>query len=154
MKKLLITGGDNCYCCICGKNGDRLPVLIDTKAKTMEYLPCVGDEFCLGAICRLNDPIIFKGAWAGWKLERIDKLCRTRGYIPQHKTTYKFSNGIDEIKVQPKGNKWGKDGEFPGFGVMLDRIETNDKIIYELVDKYESPKKTGWKFIIRKTERS
>jgi len=49
MKKIYITGGDNCYCCECGGLCDRTVMEIDTERKTLKYID--GRGLCLGKYC-------------------------------------------------------------------------------------------------------
>lgn len=97
MKKIIITGGDNCYCCHCGGVADRLVMELDTDAKTLRYIDMSG--FCLGKYC-----------WRTGVLADGTELFK--GYDNKVRA---FRNG-EEIPVSVRHSKWGKDGEYGSYG--------------------------------------
>lgn len=97
MVKIIITGGDNCFCCACGGVCDRLVMEEDTKAKTLKYID--GRGLCLGQYCTrcytCED---------GTELRRDGSKWRA------------YRNG-EELPCAVRGSKWGKDCEYRGRGV-------------------------------------
>ena len=94
MKKIIITGGDNSYCCYCGGVGDRAVMEEDTDAKTLKYIH--GGELCLGKYC-----------WREMTLEDGTELRRDWGTGKVRA----YRNGV-ELPCVVRNQKWGKDGEF------------------------------------------
>ena len=138
MRKVYITGGDNCYCCECGGVCDRLAILVDTEKKTLEYLPC--PEMCRGKWCwfRQGYRHYMRGnRWAGWYIER-------RG--SDRHPLYIFTDGATELPVVVKKNKWGKDGEYGNWGIARRIGEEWVLVSYETYSS-DNPERTGWKFI-------
>lgn len=94
MKKIIITGGDNGYCCYCGGVCDRVVMEEDTDAKTLKYIDTEG--LCLGKFCwhetTLKDGTELRRDWGTGKVRA-------------------YRNGV-EIPCVVRNQKWGKDGEY------------------------------------------
>lgn len=99
-KKIIIDGGDNCYCCRCGGVADRSVLEEDTVAKTLRYID--GRGICLGKYCwhdyTCDDGTELKKLWTG----------RPRAY----------RDGV-ELPCVVRNNKWGKDGEYGTRGTSI-----------------------------------
>lgn len=98
MRKIVLTGGDNCYCVQCGQICDRLVMEIDEENKVLRYID--DGEFCLGKWC-----------WRDHVCEDGTILCNRWG---EH---YALRNGV-KMPFVAKKNKWGKDGEFGIYGFI------------------------------------
>ena len=104
MIKIIITGGDNCYCCRCGGICDRAVMEIDTEKKTLRYID--GHGLCLGKYC-----------WSkyvcddGTILERHDVWSRHGVRV----RVRAYRDGV-ELPCVVKHSKWGKDGEYGSYG--------------------------------------
>lgn len=93
MKKIIIDGGDNCYCCACGGVCDRRVLEEDTDAKTLKYID--GRGLCLGKYCMrvyvCDDGTELRRDWNN----------KIRAY----------RDGV-ELPCVVRNQKWGKDGEY------------------------------------------
>lgn len=125
MKRYVLTGGDNGYCCQCGGLCDRCVLEIDDDKKTFRGVGTT-DGVCLGKWCWRSIP--FGG---GWFLKRYEKMeC---GEFESYGGNRYYLVYIDEQgnekerrKVVVKGQKWGKDGEFKtwrGGKMVWDKIQ-------------------------------
>lgn len=92
MKKIIITGGDNCYCCDCGGRCDRLVMEEDSEKKTLKYIDY--KELCLGRYC-----------WC-------THFCNDGTYLKQWHGKVTAFREDEELPCVVRNNKWGKDGEF------------------------------------------
>lgn len=126
MKKIYITGGDNCYCCECGGLCDRTVMEIDTERKTLKYID--GRGLCLGKHC-----------WRHYTCEDGTEL--EREYTGKVRA---YRNGV-EIPCVVKNNKWGKDGEFGNWGICRKLGGEFVLVSYETYTS-ENPERTGWRF--------
>lgn len=126
MKKIYITGGDNCYCCECGGLCDRVVMEIDTERKTLKYID--GHGLCLGKYC-----------WRHFVCEDGTEL--ERDYTGKVRA---YRNGV-ELPCVVKNSKWGKDGEFGSWGICR---KIDDEFVLVSYETYtaENPKLTGWRF--------
>lgn len=110
MKKIIITGGDNGFCCRCGGLCDRAVMEADTEHRELKYIDTQG--VCLGKYC-----------WRRYMCEDGTELVRDwNGKI------HAYRNGV-ELPCVVKHNKWGKDGEFGNLGSSFwcDRSEYEAK---------------------------
>lgn len=92
MKKIVITGGDNCYCCECGGRCDRLVMEEDSEEKTLKYID--HREHCLGRYC--------------WSVRSCNDGTELRQWCGKVRA---FRNGV-ELPCAVRNNKWGKDGDY------------------------------------------
>lgn len=142
MKKIYITGGDNCYCGECGGLCDRHIMLVDTVEKTIEYLPMVFGETCLGQFC--TSRILLADEWADWVIERIT--------FGGKKWIAKNTQTGETMPVIVKNSKWGKDGEYGTIGCTWggEKTETDGYVAYALTNRGDGSTPTGWTLIYRK----
>lgn len=139
MKKIVITGGDNGYCCRCGGLCDRVVMEEDTDAKTLKYID--GRGLCLGCYC-----------WRAYTCEDGTELVRelryTRSGVRAKVRAYR--NG-EELPCVVRNNKWGKDGEFGARGCAWRKREegANYWVLIDRADWDEQKKETGWKLLAR-----
>lgn len=91
-KKIIITGGDNCYCCRCGGVADRCVMEEDIVAKTLRYID--GHGLCLGKYC-----------WHSYTCDDGTELKKLWSARP---SAYRDV----ELPCAVRNNKWGKDGEY------------------------------------------
>lgn len=130
MKKIIIDGGDNGYCCRCGGLCDRCILEEDTDAKTLKYID--GKGICLGKHCLrwhiCEDGTELRRDWNG----------KVRAY----------RNG-EELPCVVRNNKWGKDGEFgtrgTSFGASREDYESGRVALRDY--KTETP--TGWTLLTK-----
>lgn len=100
MIKIVITGGDNCYCCECGGICDRLVMEEDTTAKTLRYID--GKGVCMGKYC-----------WCAHECDDGTELRRD-----WNGKTHAYRNG-EELPCVVRNNKWGKDGDYRTRGTSI-----------------------------------
>lgn len=104
MIKIVITGGDNCYCCECGGVCDRLIMEEDTTAKTLRYID--GKGVCLGKYC-----------WCGHECDDGTELTKWRDGVRAWRGGANIAG--NEVKCVVRNNKWGKDGEYGTRGTSI-----------------------------------
>lgn len=136
MKKIVIDGGDNGYCCACGGLGDRCILEEDTSAKTLKYID--GRGVCLGARC-----------WHDIECADGTRIVGERSYT-RHGLRLKLHaerNG-EVLPCAVRNNKWGKDGEYGTRGTSYGASRDAESGRVALRD-YETEAPTGWTLLTK-----
>lgn len=127
MKKIVIDGGDNCYCCACGGLCDRCVLEEDTTAKTLKYID--GKGLCLGKYCFwvhiCEDGTELRRDWNG--------------------KVHAYRDG-EELPCVVRNNKWGKDGEFGTRGTSYGATREEGRVVLR---DYETETPTGWALLTK-----
>lgn len=135
MKKIVITGGDNGYCCACGGLCDRVVMEEDTKAKTLKYID--GHGLCLGRYC-----------WGAYRCDDGTELTKWRAKVRAWRGDGGANIEGNEIECVVRGNKWGKDGEYgtrgSSFGATREEWASGRVALRD-----GEGKATGWTLIVK-----
>ena len=129
-KKIIIDGGDNCYCCACGGLCDRAILEEDCAERTLKYIDSRG--VCLGKHCRK-----FYRCDDGTELERDCSGKWDAWRDGQH------------LNVVVRGAKWGKDCEYGTRGVALYATKEEWESGRVALRDCETKEPTGWTLITK-----